>query len=105
MKVDFWLLTTEPFDVSRFARRIRTHALGIDLDVSTPEDTILAKLRWSGLSGGSEKAYVDALRVYEVQYGRLDRAYLDEWAARLEVKDLWDRLLREAEPVDEHGEQ
>jgi len=34
--------------------------------VSSPEDTILAKLRWANLSGGSEKQFIDALRVYEV---------------------------------------
>jgi hypothetical protein len=27
--------------------------------------------------GGSEKQFTDPLRVYEVQHGRLDEAYLD----------------------------
>lgn len=42
--------------------------------------------------------YVDALRVYEVQKGVLDQLYLDVWANKLGVADLWDRLQREAEP-------
>jgi hypothetical protein len=50
-KADFWLLTHDPFDRERFARRLRG----------------------------------DALRVYELQAGSLDEAYLDEWAVRLEV--------------------
>lgn len=33
--------------------------LGIPMKVSSPEDTILMKLRWSELSGGSEKQYID----------------------------------------------
>ena len=42
------------------------------------------KLRWSAQAGGS-KQLNDALRVYELQAGSLDEAYLDEWALRLEV--------------------
>jgi len=84
-KADFWLLTDDPFDRARFARRLRIEALGLELSVSAPEDTILMKLRWSAQAGGSEKQLNDALRVYEPQAGSLDEGYLDEWAARLEV--------------------
>lgn len=96
-KVDFWLLTDEPFDRSRFARRREQEVLGIRLTLTTPEDTILQKLKWAKLSGGSEKAFVDALRVFEVQAGTLDIEYLDTWAGRLGVEDLWARLRSEAE--------
>ncbi|MGH7503910.1 MAG: hypothetical protein ACREL7_19445 [Longimicrobiales bacterium] len=78
-KVDFWILTDEPFDHSRFARRYVEQVFDFPLRVSSPEDTILAKLRWSKLSGGSEKQFRDALRVYEVQGDRLDQSYLSEW--------------------------
>jgi hypothetical protein len=98
-KVDFWMLTDEPFDRSRFSRRIREQALGIEFEVSAPEDTILAKLHGSRLGGDSVKPYVDALRVYEVQAGVLDHTYLDNWANRLGVADLWIRLKSEAESV------
>ena len=98
-KVDFWMLTDEPFDRSRFSRRIRERALGFEFQVSSPEDTILAKLRWSRLGGDSSKTYVDALRVYEVQKEVLNHPYLEDWAHRLGLADLWDRLQREAEPI------
>ena len=84
-KADFWLLTDDPFDRERFARRMRVEALGLEVNVSAPEDTILMKLRWSAKAGGSEKQLNDALRVYELQAGSLDEGYLDKWAARLEV--------------------
>jgi hypothetical protein len=59
-KVDFWVLTDDPFDRSRFARRYAEEVLGMKLMVSSPEDTILAKLRWAKLTGGSEKHFRDA---------------------------------------------
>lgn len=98
-KVDFWLFTDSPFDRSRFHRRVRESVLGVSLFMSSPEDTILAKLNWAREAGGSEKQMADARSVYEVQGPRLDRTYLDEWAAQLGVTDLWQQVQREAEPL------
>lgn len=98
-KVDFWLLTEEAFDQSRFARRRESSFLGPNVSVSAPEDTILAKLRWAKMSGGSEKQFGDALHVFEVQGESLDFEYFDDWVARLGVTALWKRLRDEAEPL------
>lgn len=100
-KVDFWILTDDEFDRSRFGRRRRQFAesLQISIHVSSPEDTILAKLRWAKLSGGSEKQFHDALRVYEVQFSGLDFEYLNEWARQLGVEELWQRLQADADPI------
>ncbi|MBU4304468.1 MAG: hypothetical protein KJ893_02415 [Candidatus Omnitrophica bacterium] len=95
-KVDFWILTNELFDRSRFSRKISEEFMGIEMQVSSPEDTILAKLRWAELSGGSEKQFTDALRVYEVQYGKLDIDYLEHWVKKLDIESLWKRLTNEA---------
>jgi hypothetical protein len=75
-KVDFWLLTDDPFDRSRFTRRCEQEVFGIRLKLTTPEDTILQKLKWAKLSGGSEKAFVDALRVFESVFKNLPEG---EW--------------------------
>lgn len=98
-KVDFWILTNEPFDRSRFSRRIQEDFEEIKLKVSSPEDTILMKLKWAEISGGSEKQFTDALRVYEVQYGKLDLGYIEEWAKKLKIESLWKRLIAEAEKL------
>ena len=98
-KVDFWVLTDEAFDRERFTRREQSDAAGFPLMVSRPEDTILQKLRWAEMSGGSEKQFTDALRVYEVQFGRLDLAYIDGWVTELGIKPLWQRLRAEARPL------
>ena len=99
-KVDFWILTADAFDQARFARRSVEDFEGLALRVSRPEDTILMKLKWALMSGGSEKQFVDALRVYEVQHGLLDQSYLDTWAARLGVTALLAKLRSEAEPIE-----
>ena len=96
-KVDFWMLTDSEFDRSRFSRRQEFELLGENIWLSAAEDTILAKLRWTKLSGGSEKQFSDALRVYEVQYGGLDLEYLKRWTTELNLaiavrfQSLWQR--------------
>ena len=96
-KVDFWILNDTPFDRSRFSRRYAEFFMGTEFRVSSPEDTILAKLQWAKMSGGSEKQFRDALRVYEVQYQKLDTDYLENWVASLGLNSLWTQLLEEAE--------
>lgn len=98
-KIDFWLLTDEDFDSSRFSRKIEIQFQEIKFFVSTPEDTILAKLRWAKLSGGSEKQMTDAVRVYEINYKNLDFDYLKNWVNKLQIQDEWQNLYKEAEPL------
>ena len=98
-KVDFWMLGEDKFDQLRFSRKYGEDFEGIKIKVSTPEDTILSKLRWAKLSEGSEKQFGDALRVYEVQYANLDKNYLEEWSKELGLEALWKRLKDEAEPL------
>ena len=95
-KVDFWMFKDDPFNQSRFGRRRREQYFGTDVNVSSPEDTILAKLAWAQESGGSEKQFIDALRVFEVQEINLDLSYINDWAERLQVRPLWEQLQREA---------
>lgn len=97
-KVDFWILTDQPFDQSRFARRQSFDLGGVTVDVSSPEDTILMKLAWCRESGGSEKQFQDVLHIYELQHDRLDTGYLEHWVGELQVEELWRRVLDEAEP-------
>jgi hypothetical protein len=94
-KVGFWMLSDEPFDQSRFGRRYIEEFEGQRLHVSSPEDTILMKLRWAELSGGSEKQFGDARSVFELQQNSLDLPYLERWANSLGVTTLWERLKDE----------
>lgn len=98
-KIDLWMLTDDAFDKSRFGRKYSEEVMGIQIQVSRPEDTILAKLKWANLSGGSEKLFTDALRVYEVHYGHLDRDYLETWAMEMQLEELLNRLKNEADAL------
>jgi hypothetical protein len=108
-KVDVFVLKKQPFHRAQMERRV---ALVIATDpertayVATPEDTILAKLNWYRMGGGvSDRQWRDVLGVMKVQADRLDLAYLRQWAAQLNVLDLLERALTEADipDADKHG--
>jgi hypothetical protein len=91
-KIDFWLLTDSAFDESRFQRRKKILLFGESVWISSPEDTIIAKLFWAKKSGGSEKQMLDALRVYEVNSASVDCTYIEKWSLLLGCKDLWEGI-------------
>lgn len=99
-KIDFWILKTERYDQCRFDRKMKDDIEETAVFVSAPEDTILMKLKWAIESGGSEKQFQDALRVYEVQAGMLDTEYMTHWIEELGIQSLWKKLLELAEPLD-----
>jgi len=78
-----------------FGRRRRDQALGIEVELCSPEDLILAKLEWSR-KGESERQYRDALGVAKTQREALDLDYLTRWADELGVSELFLRLLEES---------
>lgn len=93
-KVNFWMLTDDPFDRSRFARRSKEEIEGQQLHVSKPEDTIIMKLRWAEMSGGSEKQLGDVRGIYKVQGSSLDINYIEQWVARLNLQALWEAIIQ-----------
>lgn len=56
-------------------------------------------VKWAKESGGSEKQFVDALRVYEVQFEKLGKGYLEYWVKKLSLESTWERLRSEAETI------
>lgn len=84
LKLDFWILTDEQFDKSRFRRKRKVRILGQPMVMASAEDTILQKLRWYKI-GKIEKHLVDAAFVYQIQKKNLDMGYLADWVRRLGV--------------------
>jgi hypothetical protein len=96
-KIDFWMLKSEPFSQSAFARRRQEPYGGRLIPVSSPEDTIVQKLRWFRLWDRNETQMSDARSVFEIQYPHLDLAYIEYWIAQLGLDDLWQELRSKAE--------
>ncbi len=64
--------------------------------VASAEDIILAKLDWFRKGGCvSARQWNDVLGVVRIQGDRLDRAYLNDWAQRLGVRELLDDAMRQ----------
>jgi hypothetical protein len=102
-KIDIFPLRKDAYGRAQFARRSLQNltSLGesIECSVATAEDTILNKLRWYRLGGGvSEQQWNDLRGILRVSGGRLDLAYLHQWAPQLNVADLLERLLGEPGP-------
>jgi hypothetical protein len=95
-KVDLIVRKERPFSREEFARRERRDVFGLVASMATAEDTILSKLEWALKAGGSERQLADALGVLQVCGDRLDRAYVERWAAELGVLDLWQQLVAAA---------
>ena len=99
-KVDIYVVWRTDFGRAQLARRRRKQvgsAEPLDLFVTSPEDTVLAKLDWFRKGGEvSDRQWRDVLGVLKVQADALDRAYLRDWAARLNLTDLLRRALDDA---------
>jgi hypothetical protein len=93
-KVDFWILKKDAFSLSAFKRRLAYSFLGSRVITSSPEDTIISKLKWAKLSGGSSKQISDIVGILEVNAPKLDYDYLNSWVLELDLGEHW-RLAQE----------
>ncbi len=90
-KVDvFAIPASDAFTQSRISRRVRAMILGVDAWVATPEDVVLAKLRWR-LESRSDTQWRDCVEIAAIN--DLDLSYMQRWASELAVEeDLADLL-------------
>jgi hypothetical protein len=100
-KVDVFLPKPRPYSQQQMERRVR-QPLSTELDrqayFSSAEDSVLSKLEWYRLGGEvSDRQWRDILGVIKMQGERLDLAYLRQWAAALNVADLLEKALLEAQ--------
>lgn len=81
LKLDFFILSDEEFDKSRFSRRKNLKVFGKFMTFASAEDTILIKLLWYK-NTNIEKHLIDAAFVYQIQEKNLDKLYLSKWAKK-----------------------
>jgi hypothetical protein len=84
VKIDLIPRKDTPYRRAEFERRLRVELAGVPLWIVSVEDLILSKLEWSRESR-SEQQRRDVGLLLEAP---LDRAYLNEWAARLGLHGL-----------------
>ncbi len=100
IKVDIFVSGGHPLDPSERQRtQQQTFELGdrsLTVNLASPEDTILRKLLWYRMTGGtSERQWGDISGVLKMQL-ELDHAYLQQWAVQLKMADLLTRAFVEA---------
>jgi len=93
IKADFILRKQEPYRKVEFERRRAIDFEGARIAVVAPEDLILSKLVWARQSE-SELQQRDVRQLVQSVQG-LDWPYLERWAERLSVSELFDRARRE----------
>jgi hypothetical protein len=94
-KIEFFLLSGDPHDRERFARRRREPLPAREAFVASPEDVVITKLRWS--KGGNRKKDIDDARnVVRAQQQTLDWDYVHRWCDAHGTRELLDRVRAEA---------
>ena len=94
LEVDVIARKDTPYDLTEFARRQRMPALeGRDAYFARPEDVILYKLIYYR-EGASERHLRDVAGIMRVSGSEVDLAYIDEWARRLDLTDVWNAIRR-----------
>ncbi len=92
LKIDIMVPSEDAFNRSRFSRVRRLHpAPDYDVVFASPEDVILKKLEYYR-EGGSEKHLRDIAGVLKISGAEIDFSYIDEWALRLGLSDVWGKL-------------
>jgi len=91
--IELFILSNDPYDLERFRRRRRGTTVGVPVELPSPEDVIINKLRWSK-QGRRTKDIDDARNVIAVQTGRLDWDYIHRWCDVHGTRELLENIRR-----------
>ena len=93
IKVDFWVLKKQPFELSRIKRRVAKTVLGQKVHFISAEDLILTKLQWHQQNQSSQHLE-DAESVLKISSRKLNVAYLKRWARKLGILEILNKLMK-----------
>jgi hypothetical protein len=94
--IELFLLSNDPFDHSRFERRVPDTYLGFATFFMSPEDTVVQKALWFKRTR-NRKHRDDLLGVLRVQAGQLDWNYIHRWAEQHGTRALLEEIREEVE--------
>jgi hypothetical protein len=89
--VELFLLSDDPHDRERFARRRPVRTLSREVWMPTAEDIVITKLRWAH-QAQRPKDLEDARNVVAVQGARLDWDYVSRWCEGHGTRPLLDQV-------------
>lgn len=95
-KVDIIFRKADSHAQSAFSRRVRGRVGDVAVTAESAEDTVISKLRWAALAGGSERQIRDVAGVLKVREGELDFDYVEVWVDRLGLRDMLDAAIAAA---------
>ena len=96
LKIDVLLVKNIPYDRLEFERRQRQPLLpGRQAYFARPEDVIIYKML-SFREGRSERHLRDIASMLRISGAEIDTRYVDEWAQRLGLSDIWEAVRRRA---------
>ena len=87
-KIDFIIRRPRAFSREEFQRRRTVDLAGVEMDVASAEDILIAKLEWAKL-GASARQIEDAAGIVRLQGERLDTAYVRRWVEVLGLQEQW----------------
>jgi hypothetical protein len=93
-KIDLIIRKSRSFSEAEFRRRQRVNLHEIPLFVASAEDVVISK-EWAKLAQ-SRRQIEDAAAILRARWDALDRSYLAEWIAELNLTKEWDDARRVA---------
>lgn len=95
VKIDFMIARNDEWGRMQLTRaRTRLYDRDIKLQVCSPEDVIISKMRYYK-EGKSPKHLRDIAGVLDLQKDSLDRDYIRKWADSLKLQEIWEQILVE----------
>ncbi|MBN2103585.1 hypothetical protein JW835_06035 [bacterium] len=99
IKIDVFIYKDEPHQRKAIERKVKDkfdEELDFEYYFSSPEDIIIAKLRWFEQGNRvSERQWLDILGVIKVQGENLDIQYLRVWSQKLGLLNLLEKAFNE----------
>ena len=92
-KIDFIIAENSEYGRTAMMRRVPVEIARTTIYVATPEDVVIAKLRWSQL-GGSDRQLDDASGIVTTQGGSLDCPYIERWVREFHLEEQWEAVRK-----------
>ena len=87
-KIDLIIAENSEYGRTAMSRRRRVEVSGTKVFVCSPEDVVIAKLRWAKIQT-SDRQLRDAAGILRTQGDSLDLEYIEAWVKKLALSDQW----------------